>query len=94
MSLSDISDLTDLSTDVDEPLAKRTSKVKKAAKEYKITNVLRAPRTAQYTAKSLYDQIIDNSIDLDPDYQRGKPFACGVIAGIIAGSDGADFKKT
>ncbi|KAF8129057.1 hypothetical protein EV363DRAFT_1169699 [Boletus edulis] len=70
MSLSDISDLTDLSTDVDEPLAKRTSKAKKAVKEYKITNVLRAPRTAQYTAKSLYDQIIDNSIDLDPDYQR------------------------
>ncbi|KAI9462077.1 hypothetical protein HD554DRAFT_2027786 [Boletus coccyginus] len=71
MSLSDFSDLTDLSSDEDDvPLAKRTSKAKKAPKEYKITNVLRAPRTAQYTAKSLYDQIIDNAIDLDPEYQR------------------------
>ena len=55
MSLMDISDLTDLSSDEDDvPLAKRTSKVKKEPKEYKITHVLRAPRTAQYTAKSLY----------------------------------------
>ena len=99
MSLSDISDLTDLSSsdEDDVPLAKRTSKVKKGPKEYKITRVLRAPRTAQYTAKSLYgalacigvpltiliaspptDQIIDNSIDLDPEYQRGKLSADGV----------------
>ena len=55
MSLSDFSDLTDISSDEDDvPLAKRTSKAKKAPKEYKITGVLRAPRTAQYTAKSLY----------------------------------------
>lgn len=55
MSLSDTSDLTDLSTDEDDvPLAKRTSKAKKAPKEYKITHALHAPRTAQYTAKSLY----------------------------------------
>ncbi|KAH0835739.1 hypothetical protein J3R83DRAFT_9564 [Lanmaoa asiatica] len=71
MSLSDISDLTDLSTDEDDvPLAKRTSKARKVPKEYKVSHVLRAPRTAQYTAKSLYDQIIDNAIDLDPEYQR------------------------
>ena len=55
MSLSGISDLTDVSSDEDDvPLAKCTSKVKKAPKEYKITGVLRAPRTTQYTAKSLY----------------------------------------
>lgn len=91
MSFSDFSDLTDLSSsdEDDVPLAKRTSKAKKGPKEYKITHVLRAPRTAQYTAKSLYgtaawpivsftkfscsltDQIIENAVDLDPEYQRG-----------------------
>ncbi|EPS97903.1 hypothetical protein FOMPIDRAFT_17561, partial [Fomitopsis schrenkii] len=33
-------------------------------------NALRPPRTTQYTAKSLFDQIIENTIDLDPEYQR------------------------
>ncbi|KAH7922254.1 hypothetical protein BV22DRAFT_1017693 [Leucogyrophana mollusca] len=76
MSLSDFSDLTDLSSDEDDvPLAQRTTAKKtggskKTPKEYKISNVLRPPRTTQYTAKSLYDQIIDNAIDLDPEYQR------------------------
>lgn len=65
MSLSDFSDLTDLSSDEDDvPLAKRTSKAKKAPREYKITNVLRAPRTAQYTAKSLYGTSTCNKVPL------------------------------
>ncbi|KIJ19326.1 hypothetical protein PAXINDRAFT_96729, partial [Paxillus involutus ATCC 200175] len=71
MSLSDVSDLTELSSDEEEvPLTKNATKKKKGGKEYRITNVLRAPRTTQYTAKSLYDQIIENAIDLDPEYQR------------------------
>ncbi|KAG0694706.1 hypothetical protein DFH29DRAFT_308592 [Suillus ampliporus] len=73
MSLSDVSDLTDLSSDDDDfPPSKtsRTTASKKNAREYKISGVLRAPRTTSYTAKSLYDQIIDNAIDLDPEYQR------------------------
>ncbi|KAG1734568.1 hypothetical protein EDB19DRAFT_1638848 [Suillus lakei] len=73
MSLSDVSDLTDLSSDDDDfPPSKttRTTASKKGTKEYKISGVLRAPRTTSYTAKSLYDQIIDNAIDLDPEYQR------------------------
>ncbi|KAF8837162.1 hypothetical protein BDN67DRAFT_973331 [Paxillus ammoniavirescens] len=71
MSLSDVSDLTELSSDEEEvPLSKNITKKKKGPKEYRITNVLRAPRTTQYTAKSLYDQIIENAIDLDPEYQR------------------------
>lgn len=73
MSLSDVSDLTDLSSDEDDfPPSKttRTKASKKGTKEYKISGVLRAPRTTSYTAKSLYDQIIDNAIDLDPEYQR------------------------
>lgn len=77
MSLSDFSDLTDLSSDDDDfPPSKTsrtttwTSKKGKGTKEYKISGVLRAPRTTSYTAKSLYDQIIENAIDLDPEYQR------------------------
>lgn len=73
LSDSDVSDLTDLSSDEDDfPLSKttRTTASKKSTKEYKISGVLRAPRTTSYTAKSLYDQIIDNVIDLDPEYQR------------------------
>ncbi|KAI6144252.1 hypothetical protein BKA82DRAFT_4330975 [Pisolithus tinctorius] len=73
MSLSDISDLTELSSEEDAPTARPTPKSKKQSKEYKIKNVLRAPRTTQYTTKSLYGmyyQIIDNAIDLDPEYQR------------------------
>ncbi|KAF9220655.1 hypothetical protein BS17DRAFT_713659 [Gyrodon lividus] len=71
MSLSDVSELTELSSDEEDvPLSKSTTKAKKGPREYKITHVLRAPRTTQYTAKSLYDQIIENAIDLDPEYQR------------------------
>lgn len=72
MSLSDVSDLTDLSEDEDDfpPSKTRTTASKKGTKEYKISGVLRAPRTTSYTAKSLYDQIIENAIDLDPEYQR------------------------
>ncbi|KAG2155215.1 uncharacterized protein EDB93DRAFT_91098 [Suillus bovinus] len=74
MSLSDVSDLTDLSSDDDDFPRSKTSRTtassKKATKEYKISGVLRAPRTTSYTAKSLYDQIIENAIDLDPEYQH------------------------
>ncbi|KZT20510.1 hypothetical protein NEOLEDRAFT_1140615 [Neolentinus lepideus HHB14362 ss-1] len=45
-------------------------KEKEPKRDYVITNALRPPRTTQYTAKSLYDQIVENSIDLDPEYQR------------------------
>ncbi|KAH7910427.1 hypothetical protein BJ138DRAFT_1008858 [Hygrophoropsis aurantiaca] len=88
MSLSDFSDLTDLSSDEDDvPLSQKTYKkaapAKKTAKEYKISNVLRPPRTTQYTAKSLYDQIIDNSIDLDPEYQRDVVWAESKQSGLI-----------
>ncbi|KIM74460.1 hypothetical protein PILCRDRAFT_828156 [Piloderma croceum F 1598] len=74
MSFGDFSsELSDLSSSEDDlPLAKTNGKGKgKAASTgYQIKDALRPPRTAQYTAKSLYDQIIENTIDLDPEYQR------------------------
>ncbi|KAG9312705.1 hypothetical protein JVU11DRAFT_7128 [Chiua virens] len=87
MSLSDISDLTDISSDEDDvPLAKRNTKAKKSPKEYKIANVPPCtPDSAIYSQVTLWydglqcssqkfipstDQIIENAIDLDPEYQR------------------------
>ncbi|KAA1476388.1 hypothetical protein DENSPDRAFT_843331 [Dentipellis sp. KUC8613] len=42
----------------------------KGEKEYKIRSALKPPRTTTYTAQSLYDQIHDGTIDLEPEYQR------------------------
>ncbi|KAI5981513.1 hypothetical protein EDC04DRAFT_3022073 [Pisolithus marmoratus] len=83
MSLSDVSDLTELSEEEDVPVTKSTPKSRKQSKEYKIKNVLRAPRTTQYTTKSLYDQIIDNSVDLDPEYQRDVVWSDEKQSGLI-----------
>ncbi|KAI0052779.1 hypothetical protein FA95DRAFT_1579796 [Auriscalpium vulgare] len=79
MSFSDwsLSDLTDLSSDddYDAPVSRSSNTKKSALKKtkgstYTIANSLRPPRTTQYSAKSLYEQIMDNSIDLEADYQR------------------------
>jgi hypothetical protein len=49
------------------------------------------------SARPLTDQIIDNAIDLDPEYQRGKCLLveriAGVVAGVVAGSDRAHSKR-
>ncbi|KAH9850421.1 hypothetical protein C2E23DRAFT_835051 [Lenzites betulinus] len=67
------SSLTELSSSDDEYLETKSRKKKpgpKGKKEYKVSNHLRPYRTTTYTAKSLYDQIVDNTIELDPEYQR------------------------
>ncbi|KAI0667568.1 hypothetical protein C8Q78DRAFT_1105555 [Trametes maxima] len=76
--LSDWSSLTELSESEDEyvPAKARGQPKKKPGpkpREYKassVTNYLRPYRTTTYTAKSLYDQIVENTIQLDPEYQR------------------------
>ncbi|KAF8516507.1 hypothetical protein JB92DRAFT_3310266 [Gautieria morchelliformis] len=67
--LSDDSDLTELSY---EENAVQATKAKESKKKmgYRLRNVLKPGRTTQYTAKALYDQIHDNDINLDPEYQR------------------------
>ncbi|TFY64727.1 hypothetical protein EVG20_g5850 [Dentipellis fragilis] len=78
MSFSDFdySDFTDISSsDEDDyvPLSqarKGAKKKKPTAKPYTVTGQLRPPRAAQYSVKSLYDQIVEGNIDLDPEYQR------------------------
>ncbi|KAI0296749.1 hypothetical protein B0F90DRAFT_1811280 [Multifurca ochricompacta] len=80
MSFSDFyaSDLTDITTSSDEdevspPKPKNGSTKKPKIEErppYTITNTLRPPRSTSYSVRSLYEQIVDGSINLDPDYQR------------------------
>ncbi|KAI0739698.1 hypothetical protein C8Q80DRAFT_1111809, partial [Daedaleopsis nitida] len=66
------SDLTELSSSEDEyvPVASKKKARAKQKEEYKITSALKPYRTITFTAKSLYDQIIDNVIDMNPEYQR------------------------
>lgn len=86
MDFSDLSDLTDLSDDYGTKNSNSKPKTK-GKTAYEIKNALRPPRTAQYTAKHLYgttgillvrirlnslaEQVVDNQIDLNPEYQRG-----------------------
>ncbi|KIK55355.1 hypothetical protein GYMLUDRAFT_842806 [Collybiopsis luxurians FD-317 M1] len=50
----------------------RAAPKKKASQnpEYKLQKVLKPPRATTYAAKALYDQIINDIIDLSPEYQR------------------------
>jgi len=51
--------------------AKKSGKKGKGKSAYTIKNALKAPRATTYTAQSLFDQILNGDIDLDPEYQRG-----------------------
>ncbi|PIL32519.1 hypothetical protein GSI_05222 [Ganoderma sinense ZZ0214-1] len=65
------SSLTELSDSEDEyQPAPSKKKKQKPPPEYKVTGSLQPYRTTTYTTRSLYDQIIDGTIDLDPEYQR------------------------
>ncbi|KAF7981511.1 hypothetical protein HWV62_33073 [Athelia sp. TMB] len=85
---SEDSELTEISSSEDEvPLASnlpaRKTKTKASPPEYQVKNSLKPPRTTQYTARSLYDQIIENTIDLDPEYQRDVVWPENKMSGII-----------
>ncbi len=54
--------------------------VKRESDEYRLSNALKVPRATTYTAQALYEQIISNDIDLDPEYQRGTPSLDGELA--------------
>ncbi|EIN04183.1 hypothetical protein PUNSTDRAFT_116641 [Punctularia strigosozonata HHB-11173 SS5] len=83
MDFDDWSDLSDL-TSSDEEEYKPKGKAKTSKKqEYVVHGALRPPRTVQYTAKSLYDQIMDGSIDLDPEYQRDVVWTENKQSGLI-----------
>ncbi|KAK0475462.1 hypothetical protein IW261DRAFT_1494371 [Armillaria novae-zelandiae] len=57
--------------------------VKRESDEYRLSNALKVPRATTYTAQALYEQIISNDIDLDPDYQRGEVWRENKQTGLI-----------
>ncbi|KAN0114173.1 hypothetical protein V8E52_006971 [Russula decolorans] len=72
---SDLSDITSSSDDEDFiPNSVKRSSAKRHKRDqqqpYTIPNPLRPPRSTSYSVRALYEQIVDGSIDLDPDYQR------------------------
>ncbi|KAJ7063429.1 hypothetical protein C8F01DRAFT_1132989 [Mycena amicta] len=74
------SDLTDLEDELlsDEDYGKSNKRAKGKAKgkskakdgEYRIRHSLRTPRATTYSTESLFKQIDNGDIDLEPDYQR------------------------
>ncbi|KAI0791282.1 hypothetical protein C8Q75DRAFT_805632 [Abortiporus biennis] len=66
------SDLTELSSSSeDETFVPATRKGRKPSKqEYKPHNALKKYRPQTLSVQTLYDCIVDNTIDLDPEYQR------------------------
>ncbi|KAJ7192694.1 hypothetical protein GGX14DRAFT_701320 [Mycena pura] len=71
---SDLTDLDELSEEFEAPIAKKKGKGKKKATTnpggYRIRHALKAPRATTYSAESLYKQIHNGDINLEPDYQR------------------------
>ncbi|KAK0448536.1 hypothetical protein EV421DRAFT_1782847 [Armillaria borealis] len=64
--------------------SKPTSKpVKRESDEYRLSNALKVPRATTYTAQALYEQILSNDIDLDPEYQRGEVWRENKQTGLI-----------
>ncbi|TDL23503.1 hypothetical protein BD410DRAFT_897552 [Rickenella mellea] len=74
--MSSLSELSYSEEDDDQPYVPNKGRKstgpgpKKNSNEYKLQDCLKAPRTTSYSAKALYDQIHDGSINLEPDYQR------------------------
>ncbi|KAK0213380.1 hypothetical protein DFS33DRAFT_121068 [Desarmillaria ectypa] len=57
--------------------------VKNESEEYRLSNTLKVPRATTYTAQALYEQIISNDINLDPEYQRGEVWRESKQTGLI-----------
>ncbi|KAG7442581.1 uncharacterized protein BT62DRAFT_935886 [Guyanagaster necrorhizus] len=56
---------------------------KNEPEEYRLSNALKVPRATTYTAQALYEQILNNDIDLDPEYQRGEVWKENKQTGLV-----------
>ncbi|KAH6894826.1 hypothetical protein BKA70DRAFT_1570628 [Coprinopsis sp. MPI-PUGE-AT-0042] len=75
MNRDDDSDLTDLESSEEEEEEEYTSSQqkkgkKKATTTYNLRNPLKVPRATTYAAQALFDQMHNQDIDLDAEYQR------------------------
>ncbi|TDL23515.1 hypothetical protein BD410DRAFT_897562 [Rickenella mellea] len=78
------SDLTDIENSITgSPKPGRGNAKNKSSSSYRVTNALKPPRTTSYTAKSLYDQMYQGDIDVDPEYQRDVVWPDSKQMGII-----------
>ncbi|KAH6874838.1 hypothetical protein BKA70DRAFT_1412795 [Coprinopsis sp. MPI-PUGE-AT-0042] len=74
MNRDDDSDLTDLESSEEEEEEYTSSQQKKGKKKatttYNLRNPLKVPRATTYAAQALFDQMHNQDIDLDAEYQR------------------------
>ncbi|KAH6894821.1 hypothetical protein BKA70DRAFT_1570624 [Coprinopsis sp. MPI-PUGE-AT-0042] len=74
MNRDDDSDLTDLESSEEEEKEYTSSQQKKGKKKatatYNLRNPLKVPRATTYAAQALFDQMHNQDIDLDAEYQR------------------------
>ncbi|KLO15691.1 hypothetical protein SCHPADRAFT_849248 [Schizopora paradoxa] len=68
--LSDYSSLTDISDDDEQYTPAPKGKKTREKAQYTIKPILKPPRQTTYSAKALYEQMVESSIDLNPEYQR------------------------
>ncbi|KAJ7622315.1 hypothetical protein FB45DRAFT_1061863 [Roridomyces roridus] len=70
---SELTDLDELSSEYGTAKASKSRKGKGKARAtggYRLQNALKAPRATTYSTESLYKQIVQGTINLEPDYQR------------------------
>ncbi|KAL5500888.1 hypothetical protein ACEPAH_9275 [Sanghuangporus vaninii] len=80
--LSDVSSLTDLSSDEDYLYVSKSKKATKK-REWQPKQILKAPRLTQYSTTTLYDEILNGKVDLDPEYQRDVVWTDAKQSGLI-----------
>ncbi|OCB92199.1 hypothetical protein A7U60_g409 [Sanghuangporus baumii] len=80
--LSDVSSLTDLSSDEDYVYVSKSKKTTKK-REWQPKQILKAPRLTQYSTTTLYEEILNGKVDLDPEYQRDVVWTDAKQSGLI-----------
>ncbi|KAF7323100.1 hypothetical protein HMN09_00090200 [Mycena chlorophos] len=69
-ALSDLTDLDELSEEYEDSSKKKKGKGRGKSGEYLIRHSLKTPRATTYSTESLFKQIDNGDIDLEPEYQR------------------------
>ncbi|KAL5512384.1 hypothetical protein ACEPAG_3376 [Sanghuangporus baumii] len=80
--LSDVSSLTELSSDEEYVYVGKSKKATKK-REWQPKQILKAPRLTQYSTTTLYEEILNGKVDLDPEYQRDVVWTDAKQSGLI-----------
>ncbi|KAG6865081.1 hypothetical protein C0991_005225 [Blastosporella zonata] len=81
----EVSDLTNISEDDEYKAGSSKNRTGRASSpgHYRIRNALKVPRATTYTTQALYDQIHNDDIKLDPEYQRDVVWPDTKMIGLI-----------